>query len=326
MDKIKDTVMNIVILDAATLGDDLDVSVFSRLGHLTVYQTTSLEEMPERTASADVLILNKVKCNAESLKCASMLKLICVAATGYDNIDVDYCRLHGIGVCNVVGYSTDSVAAVTVATALSLATHLFEYNEYTKSGAYSRGAFANAVSPVYHELYGKTWGIYGYGNIGRRVADVARAFGCRVIVCKKTPDESVSCVSLDSLVEASDILTVHTPLNEETRGSLNRERLSRMKKGSILVNAARGAVLDEAAVAELVLNGHLGGFGTDVYSREPFPKTHPYTQLFEEKNVILTPHMAWGAREARERCMAEIFENIEAYLRGENRNRVDLAL
>ncbi len=318
--------MNIVILDAATLGDDIDLSVFSRFGSVTVYQTTSPEEMLARTASADVLILNKVRCDGESLKNAVALKLICVAATGYDNIDVDYCRARGVGVCNVVGYSTDSVAAVTVSTVLSLATHLSEYDEYTKSGAYSRGAFANAVSPVYHELCGKTWGIYGYGNIGRRVGAVASAFGCRVLVCKKTPEEGLHCVSLNTLVEESDILTVHTPLTEQTRGSLDRERLSRMKKGSILVNAARGAVLDEAAVTELVLIGHLGGFGTDVYTKEPFPAEHPYTRLFDRKNVILTPHMAWGAKEARERCMLEISKNIAAYERGEKRNRVDLIL
>ena len=156
--------MNIVILDAATLGDDLDLSFFSHFGHLTVHQTTAKEEMRERTKEADVIILNKVKCNAETLASAEKLKLICVAATGYDNIDVAYCREKGIAVCNVVGYSTDSVAAVTVSTVLSLVTHLSEYDAYTKSGAYSSGPFANAVSPVYHELNGKTWGIYGYGE------------------------------------------------------------------------------------------------------------------------------------------------------------------
>ncbi len=316
--------MNILILDAATLGDDLDLSPFSSLGSVTVYQTTSAEEMLTRTVDADVLVLNKVKCNRDTLKNANRLKLICVAATGYDNIDIKYCKEKGIAVCNVVGYSTDSVAAVTVSTVLALATHLYEYDEYTKSGAYSKGAFANKVSPVYHELNGKTWGIYGYGNIGRRVGAVASALGCRVLVCKRTPDESVACVSLDTLLEESDILTVHTPLTEDTRLSLDAERLSRMKKGSILVNAARGAVLDETAVTELILSGHLGGFGTDVYTVEPFPLDHPYTKLFDKKNVILTPHMAWGARQARERCMEEIIKNIEAYRNGETRNRVDL--
>ena len=316
--------MNILILDAATLGDDLDLSSFSSLGSITVYATTSPKEMLLRTADADVLVLNKVKCNRETLKNAKRLKLICVAATGYDNIDVDYCKEKGIAVCNVVGYSTDSVAAVTVSTVLALATHLYEYDEYTKSGAYSRGTFANRVCPVYHELSGKTWGIYGYGNIGHRVGAVASAFGCRLLVCKRTPDEKLNCVSLDTLLEESDILTVHTPLTEETRLSLTAERLSKMKKGSILVNAARGAVLDEAAVSELILNGHLGGFGSDVYSVEPFPLEHPYAKLLDKKNVILTPHMAWGAREARERCMEEIIKNIEAYRNGEIRNRVDL--
>ena len=316
--------MNIVILDAVTLGDDLDLSPFTSLGSLTVYGTTTQEEMLARTKDADVIILNKVKCNEQTLKNAQNLKLICVAATGYDNIDIAYCRAHGIGVCNVVGYSTDSVAALTVSAVLSLATHLFEYNAYTKSGAYSKGGFANAVSPVYHELAGKTWGIYGYGNIGRRVAAVASAFGCRVLVCKKRHEAGLPCVSLDTLAEESDILTVHTPLTEETRLSLDADRLSKMKKGSILVNVARGAVLDEAAVTELVLSGHIGGFATDVYTSEPFSSEHPYTRLFGEKNVILTPHMAWGAKEARERCIQEIWKNIETYVKGGIRNRVDL--
>ena len=315
--------MKIVVLDAATLGEDLDLSLFEKYGKLEIYKTTAREEMSSRTCDADVLILNKVKCNGETLKDAARLKLICVAATGYDNIDVAYCKTHGIGVCNVVGYSTESVAALTVSMVLSLATHLGEYDAYTKSGAYSHGPFANALTPIYHELKGKTWGIYGFGNIGRRVGAVAEALGCRVLVTKRTPVPDYPCVSLEALIEEADILTVHTPLTEETRLSLNRERLSKMKKGSILVNVARGAVLDEEAVTDLVLSGHLGGFATDVYTQEPFPLSHPYGRLLKEQNVILTPHMAWGAQEARKRCMAEIAKNIEAYSEGTLRNRVD---
>ena len=316
--------MKIVILDAATLGEDLDLSLFSQYGDVEIYQTTTPEQMQERTREADVLILNKVRCNAETLSAAKNLKQICVSATGYDNIDVAFCKEKGIAVCNVVGYSTESVAMLTISMALSLATHLGEYDAYTKSGAYSCGRFANALSPVYHEIKGKTWGIYGYGNIGRRVADVAKALGCRVLVCKREPIENEECVTLDELVSRADILSVHTPLSGDTRGSLSRERLFKMKKGSILINVARGAVLDEEAVTDLVLSGHLGGFGTDVYSQEPFPIAHPYGKLFDAKNVILTPHMAWGAKEARERCMREIAENIKAYFNGEIRSRVDL--
>ncbi len=315
--------MNIVVLDAVTLGSDLDLSLFSDFGKLFLYPTTSFDEMAERVKDADILIVNKIRCNAMTLANASHLKLICVAATGYDNIDVAYCRQKNIAVCNVVGYSTDSVAQVTVSMVLSLLTHLGEYDAYVKSGQYACGAAANAVSPFYHELCGKTWGIYGFGNIGRRVAAVAEAFGARVIVCKKTPIQEYSCVSLDELCRESDILTVHTPLNDGTRESLNKERLAMMKKGSILVNVARGAVLDEEAVANAILSGHLGAFGCDVYSSEPFAADHPYTKLYHVPNVILTPHMAWGAKEARQRCAEEIKKNISSFLNGEKRNRID---
>ena len=315
--------MKIAILDAATLGSDLDLSVFDSLGEVSIYPTTSTDEMAERVTDANVLIVNKIRCSEETLATAKSLRLICVAATGYDNIDIAYCRAKGIAVSNVIGYSTDSVAEVTVAMVLSLLTHLGEYNEYVKGGTYSASSAANAVSPFYHELRGKVWGIYGFGNIGKRVAAVAEAFGARVLVCKRTPVSGYDCVSLDELCRRSDILTVHTPLNDETRLSLSRERLAMMKKGSILVNVARGAVTDEGAVAEAVLSGHLGGFGCDVYAKEPLEAGHPYQALFALPNVILTPHMAWGAKEARERCADEIRQNIEAFLRGEERNRVD---
>ncbi len=316
--------MKIAILDAATLGSDLDLGLFSECGEVLVYPTTSVSEMAERVRDTDVIIVNKIRCNAETLSSAKCLKLICVAATGYDNIDIAYCKEKGIAVSNVIGYSTDSVAEVTVAMVLSLLTHLQEYNAYVKSGTYTASASANAVSPFYHELRGKTWGIYGFGNIGKRVAAVAEAFGARVLVCKRTPARGYHCVSLDELCKESDILTVHTPLTEQTRASLNQERLSMMKKGSILVNVARGAVTDEAAVAEAILSGHLGGFGCDVYSKEPLEAEHPYHALFGLPHVIFTPHMAWGAKEARERCADEMKKNILAFLRGEKRNRVDL--
>ena len=316
--------LNIAVLDAATLGDDLDLSLFDECGQVSVYPTTAPSEMAERVRDAHVLIVNKVRCNAETLANASALRLIAIAATGYDNVDIQYCREKGIAVSNVVGYSTDSVAEVTVSMVLALVTHLNEYNAYVKSGKYAGGNSANAVAPVYHEIRDKTWGIYGYGNIGRCVAAVARAFGAHVIVCKRSPLEDEECVTLDELCRRSDILTIHTPLNDGTRLSISRERLFMMKKGSILVNVARGAVLDEAAVTEAVLSGHLGGFASDVYSREPFDASHPYAALYDLPQVILTPHMAWGAAEARNRCAEEIKQNIFAFERGEVRNRVDL--
>ena len=238
-------------------------------------------------------------------------------------MDLAYCRKNGIAVCNVSGYSTDSVAQLTVAMVLSLANRLPAFQHFVNSGAYTQSGKPNHLSPAFCELRGKTWGIYGYGNIGSQVAAVAEALGCRVLVCKRSPVEGRTVTDLDTLCSQSDILTLHVPLTDETRGSINRERLALMKPTAILVNVARGAVTDEHAVAEAVLNGRLGGLGVDVYSTEPFPAEHPFTQLLGMDNVCLTPHMAWGAYEARVRCLKEVAENIRAFNRGERRSRVD---
>lgn len=316
--------MKIAVLDASTLGEDLDLTPLSALGEVCAYANTPVGQAAERVRDADVIVINKFRCNEETLKGAEKLRLICVAATGFDNIDIAYCRCRHIAVCNVVGYSTHSVAQLTLAMVLSLSTHLQEYDTYTKSGAYTRSGAANAVSPVYHELKGKTWGILGFGNIGRQVARVAEAMGCRVLVCKRTPVADYPCVSFDDLCRFSDVLTLHSPLNEQTRGILNADRLATMKKTAILVNAARGAVVDEAAVTEAVLNGTVAAYGCDVYSEEPLSSSHPYQRLMGLSNVILTPHMAWGAYEARKRCLEEICENIKVFFDGGVRNRVEL--
>ncbi len=315
--------MKISVLDAATLGSDMDLSLFSAFGEVAVYPTTSFEEMEAHIQDAEVLILNKVRCNEETLKAGKNVRLICVAATGYDNIDIDYCRRQGIAVCNVVGYSTASVAQITVSMALSLMNHLPEYDAYTKSGAYAGGKDANRVTPVYRELKGKTWGILGGGNIGKQVARVAEAFGCRVLVTRQKQDEDYPTVSFETLCRESDVLSLHVPLTEKTRHMVDEAHLALMKKDVILINVARGAVTDEAAVAKAVLTGQIGGFGCDVYDGEPMRKGHPFEALFALPNVILTPHMAWGAYEARRRCMEEMAENIAAFLRGERRFRVD---
>jgi glycerate dehydrogenase len=247
---------------------------------------------------------------------------VCVTATGFDNIDTEYCKESGIAVCNVVGYSTQNVAQLTLAMVLSLYCHLTEYNRSVADGTYTRGTSANILTPVYHEIFGKTWGVVGYGNIGRQVARVAEALGCRVIVNKRTPTPDAECVDIDTLCKEADIITVHTPLNDESRGLISRERLATMKKDAILVNVARGAVLDEQAVADAIKEGTLGGIGIDVYSKEPFPADHPYASIAGRDNVILTPHMAWGSYEARVRCCEEIALNIDAFIAGEKRNRI----
>lgn len=311
----------IVVLDAGTLGDDLSLLPLEAEGEVTVYRTSPPETVRARIAGADAVILNKVKIGEAQLPDEGAPGIICVAATGYDNIDLEACRRHGVAVANVRGYSSESVMQVTIGLVLSLITHLPAYCAATADGSYTHGGNANLLVPTYHEVAGMTWGVVGAGKIGSRVADVARALGCRVLTNRRTPD-GVS-VDLPTLLRESDIITIHTPLTAETRGLIGEAEIAAMKDGVILVNMARGAVTDEAAVAEAVKAGKIGALGCDVYSAEPFPESHPYYAIRERDNVLLTPHMSWGAYEARARCLQEMILNMQAFFAGEERNRVD---
>ena len=315
--------MKIVVLDADTLGSDLDLSPLSSCGDVTVYRTTPPELVSKRLEGADAVLINKVRLNASNLAENKTLKLICIAATGYDNIDVPFCRENGIAVCNVAGYSTHSVAQLTLSIALSLSTHLREYSRSVRDGSYTDGGVANRLTPVYHELYGKKWGIVGYGNIGKRVADVARAIGCEILAFKRELVEGVRCVDLHTLCRESDIISVHLPLSDATRKIIGEKEFDMMKRDAIIINVARGAVIDEAALADAIEQNKIGGAGVDVYSTEPMPKDHPLYRLRGYDNVCLTPHMAWGSAEARARCLSEIILNIEDFKKGGRRSRVD---
>lgn len=314
--------MKITVLDASTLGDDLDLSVLSEAGDVTVFGSTSSDEIADHVSDSEAVIINKVRLGEKELAQCPELKLICVAATGYDNVDISYCREKGIAVCNVVGYSTSSVAQLAVSMVLYLANHLNEYTAKVRSGEYSHGGVANILKPVYHELDGKVWGIAGYGNIGRKVGKIAEALGCRVLVFKRDPVDDAECVDLETLCRQSDILTVHLPLSDTTRDIFSAEMISMLKEDCIFVNVARGAVTDEGALADAVRTGKIAGLGVDVYSREPFTEEHPFWQIKDLENVCLTPHMAWGAYEARKRCMEEIVLNICSFLDGGKRNRI----
>lgn len=314
--------MKIVILDAKTLGDDIVLDMFDEFGDVEIYNSTAADEVENRIWDADVIVVNKIKLNEENLRQVQNLKLICITATGFDNVDTEYCRNHNIAVCNVKGYSTDSVAQVTIALALSLCTHIREYTDYVVDGNYTKSGVQNYLKPTFHEISGMTWGIVGLGGIGRRVAEIARAMGCRVLAFKQTPDSEFECVDIDTLCMESDIISVHLPLNDQTRAIIDEDRFNEMKDGTVFINAARGAVIDEYAAVQAVKSGKLGGLGVDVYSIEPIPQNHPYNEIMHTDNVLFTPHMAWGAYEARVRCMKEIAENIRAFLRGDKRNRV----
>lgn len=314
--------MKIAVLDAATLGEDLSLTPLSLCGEVVTYPTTGKEEIAPRLKGIDVVLVNKIKLNRTNLSEAESLKLICVAATGYDNIEIPYCEERGIAVCNVAGYSTQSVAQLTLAMALSLINHMPEYTEYVRSGEYSRSGVANRLTPVYHEISGKTWGVIGLGNIGRQVANVAEAMGCRVLAFKRIPDEHFECVDLDTLLSQSDIISVHLPLTEATFNLISRQKIALMKESALFINVARGAVTDEFALCDAVRNQMIGGIGVDVYMSEPFGTESPYYAVRELPNVCLTPHMAWGAFEARERLLHEICLNIMAFQKGERRSRV----
>ena len=314
--------MRITILDVDTLGNDLDLSPITSLGDVSIYPLTLKDDVIKRIQDAEIVVLNKVKLTRENLPYANNLKLICITATGYDNVDIEYCREHGIAVCNVVGYSTDSVVQHTLSMAFSLATNLIPFNNYVKSNAYTKSGIFNCITPVFHEMSNKTWGVVGLGNIGLKVAKIAREMGCKVIAYKRTPIEEFECCDIDTLCKNSDIISLHTPLNDETRELINKDRLNLMKKNAILINVARGAVVDEEAVTCAIEEGKISGLGVDVYSTEPMLKDSPYQRILGYENTIFTPHMAWGAFEARQRCVDEIGENIKSFYNGEKRCRV----
>lgn len=314
--------MKIVVLDKSTLGEDIDLSPIYALGEVDEFETTAPELVADRIKDADVVIINKIKLNESNLSKADKLKVICVAATGYDNIDTNFCKKAGIAVCNVPGYSTDSVAQVTLSMVLSLVTHLKEYEGFVNSGDYSKSGVANKLTPVYHELSSLTWGVVGGGGIGMKVAEIADAFGCKVMICRRKQEGRFPVVDIDTLCSKCDIISLHVPLSDETRNMISAERISKMKETAIIVNTARGAVTDEKALADAIKNGKIGGLGVDVYSVEPFLENHPYTEILGYDNVVFTPHMAWGSYEARNRCVRIMGENIKSYYNGETKNRI----
>jgi len=315
--------MKIVLLDTDTLGEGLETSfsLLSDLGSVEQYAATPPQLVEERICDCDIVIVNKIRLCPQNLAKAKHLKLICLFATGYDNVDTEYCRERKIALCNVKGYSTMSVAQLTAAFALSLTCHLSEYREFVRSGEYTKAGLPNRLKPSFHEIYGKTWGIIGYGAIGRAVGEIARALGCNILINKRVPDGE-NCVDIETLLQNSDLVSLHIPLNEATRNLISRDRIDMMKTGAMLINTARGAVTDESAVADALLSGKLGAFASDVYSTEPIGPEHPFNKIMSLPNVCLTPHMAWAAEEARQRCFSEVILNIKAFLSGENRNRI----
>ena len=317
--------MNIVILDANTLGHDLDLSVFNDLGSVTVHGFTSPEDVVSRIKDMDVIIANKVALNETNLSKVPSVKLICLTATGTNNVDKTYTNAHDIVVSNVVGYSTESVAQHTFALLFYLYEKLSYYDNYVKSGTYAGDTMFTHFGQVFNEISGKTWGIIGMGNIGRRVASIAEAFGCEIIYYSTSgmnTGQAYKQVSLDELLASSDIVSIHAPLNDLTRGLIDYEAMNLMKPSSILLNLGRGTIVNEADLCQALDDNLLAGAGLDVLEYEPINPGNPLLKFKDSSRLIITPHIAWASVEARNRVVQEVKENIIAFHNGRPRNQV----
>lgn len=310
--------MNIVFLDADTIGRDIDLSMFEKSGHVTVYGFSSKEEMRERAADADVLILNKMQADAYTLEKASHLKLICVTATGTNNLDKNYLAQRNIEWRNVAGYSTECVTQHTFAMLFYLLEKLAYYDNYVKSEAYVNNTTFTHFSNVFHELYGMTWGIIGLGAIGRRVAQIAAAFGCHVIYFStsgKNDNPDYSRVSFDDLLSCSDIVSVHAPLTEKTEGLMNRSAFQKMKKSAVFLNLGRGPIVVEQDLADALLAEELAAAGLDVLSAEPMHPDNPLKSIKDSGRLLITPHIAWAGVETRRRLMETVCQQIQTFFK-----------
>ena len=315
--------MNIVILERNSVGDDISMDPVRAFGNVTEYTDTTPDTVAERVKDADIVIANKMPLNENTLKDAEKVKLICEFATGYDNIDTAYCKERGIAVCNVRGYSTEAVVQHTFALYFYLSEHLPYYDDYVKSGSYSAQPLFTHYGMHFNELSSKTWGIAGMGNIGKRVAQIAGAFGCKVISYSTSgKNESESSVSFDELLEYSDVISLHCPLNEKTLHLFDYDAMCRMKDSAILINVARGKVVDNADLARALDEGRIAAAGLDVIEEEPISKDNPLMKVRDKDRLIITPHMAWASTEARGRCVAECAKNIASFLNGTSRSRV----
>lgn len=319
--------MKLVVLERNSAGTDVDVSCFEKFGEVSYYPNTVADNTAERIKDADIIIANKAPLNENTLKTAPNVKLICLLATGFDNVDLAYCKSRGIKVTNVVNYCTSTVAQHTLLLALMLTEKIAFYDEYVKSGTYSAQDRFSNFDRVFHDLEGKTWGIVGMGNIGHRVAGLAQAFGCKVIFYSASGRSTCTDykrVEFDTLLRESDILSLHCPLSDRTRGLINREALAQMKSSAILVNVARGPVVDTQALYEALISNQIAGAGLDVLEKEPMAKDNPLAQIKDSTKLIITPHMSWASLESRTHLVEEAVKNIEAFLDGENRNVVNL--
>lgn len=319
--------MKIVILERNSVGTDVDVSCYEKLGDVTVYDNTVERQVAERVRDADIIISNKAPLHENNLQDAVHVKLICLFSTGYDSVDIAYCRKRGIRVANVVDYCTAAVSQHTFAMLFYLLEHLRHYDDYVKSGEYgAQDRFSNFDLP-FVELAGKTWGIVGMGHIGKKVAAIAQNFGCNVIFYSASGNSTCTDykrVDFEMLLTTSDFISLHCPLSERTKGLIDKDALQKMKKTAILLNVARGPVIDNGDLYWALQNEEIAAAGLDVLEREPISSDNLLGRIKDSNKLLITPHMAWASTEARIRIVKEVYQNIEAYLQGKERNIVNL--
>ena len=309
--------MKLVFLDTKTIGEDIDLSAYDALGEVVKYGFSTLEEIPERVKDADVLIVNKIAINEQTIGNAKNLKLVCVTATGTNNLDKEYLKKRGIAWRNVAGYSTESVTQHTFALLFYLLEKIRYYDDYVKNEKYINDTVFTHFAEHFNEVNGKTWGIIGLGTIGRRVADIAKAFGARVIYYSASgspAQEGYEQVDFETLLTTSDIVSVHAPLNEYTKDLMDREAFAKMKKTAIFLNLGRGPIVVEQDLYEALETGEIAAAGLDVLCEEPMSETNPLAKIKDSKKLIITPHIAWASVEARNRLMQIIAGQIREFL------------
>ncbi|MCR5621208.1 MAG: D-2-hydroxyacid dehydrogenase [Treponema sp.] len=313
--------MKITILDGNAVNPgDLSWSALEKLGGLTVYPRTEPADVISRIGDSDAVLLNKVNITEEILSACPSLKYIGVQATGYNVIDLDACRKHGVTVTNVPSYSTAGVAQLVFSYISEWACHVQLHSDSVMAGGWVRSPdFVYWEKPLF-EIEGKTLGIFGYGNIGSRVARIAKAYGMKVIVCTRTPKPEIErSVDFDTLLRESDFVSLHAPLTDRTKEIINKESLSKLKKGAYLINTARGGLVVEQDVRDALEAGSLAGYAADVVLREPMSPDCP---LLNAPNCLLTPHIAWASVETRRRLMGVVVGNLKAWMDGKPENVV----
>lgn len=314
----------LVFLDAATIGEVENFKLLRKLGKLDVFDKTEPSQVIGRCSGKEIVITNKVRITREIMDKLPDLKLICVAATGVNNVDLPYAGKKGIQVKNAVNYSTDSVAQVTFTMLLHLVTRPSYYDSYVKSGAYSRSDMFTHLGEPFWELRGKRMGIIGLGTIGRQVARIAEAFGMEVVFYStsgRNNNINYKRFELDDLLKNSDVISIHAPLNERTRGLITYEKMKLMRPCAILLNLGRGGIVVEKDLARALNDNVIGGAGVDVHEYEPIEPDNPLLKVYDKEKLIITPHMAWASKEARELLVQKIAQNIEMYQKAKGKEQ-----